>query len=69
MAFTLRIDTGNQTTGNASPQSARTWPHNMFGVVPVTWPEIWRWVETLAKIPHDSSRARLYADYCRAQGI
>lgn len=36
---------------------------DLFGEIPVTWPEIWDWVESVAKIPRTSWRARYYAEH------
>jgi len=48
---------------------ARRTPHpaeDLFGEVPVTWPEVWDWIEQVAGIPRDSWRARWY---CRCWDV
>jgi hypothetical protein len=35
---------------------------DLFGEVPVTWPEIWAWLEAVPGIARDSWRARYYLD-------
>jgi len=34
--------------------------HDLFGEIPVTWDEIWLWVEEVAGLPRDSWRAANY---------
>ena len=38
-------------------------PYDLFGEVPVTWQEVWDWVENVAGIPRDSWRAAYYAEF------
>jgi hypothetical protein len=33
---------------------------DLFGEIPVTWPEVWLWVETVPHIPRESWRAAYY---------
>lgn len=39
---------------------------DLFGEVPVTWPEVWDWLEAVPRIPRDSPRA---AHYVEAYGV
>ncbi len=34
---------------------------DLFGEIPVTWDEVWLWIEKVALIPRDSPRAEYYA--------
>ncbi len=36
---------------------------DLFGEVPVTWPEIWDWIEAVPKINRHSWRAPYYAEH------
>jgi hypothetical protein len=36
---------------------------DLFGEIPVTWPEIWDWLEAIPKIPRDSWRPVYYIEY------
>lgn len=38
-------------------------PYDLFGEIPVTWPEIWEWIETVASISRDSWRAAYYIEH------
>lgn len=36
---------------------------DLFGEIPVTWPEIWNWVEAVGGIERTSWRAAYYAEH------
>lgn len=36
---------------------------DLFGVIPVSWPEIWQWVEDTTGIPRSNWRAAYYAEH------
>lgn len=36
---------------------------DLFGEIPVTWDEVWDWIETVARIPRESWRAQWYLRY------
>jgi len=38
---------------------------DLFGEIPVTWPEVWAWLEAVPRISRHSWRARYYLDYWR----
>ncbi len=42
-------------------QGVKPNPVDLFGEVPVTWPEVWAWCEAVAGIPRESHRAARYA--------
>jgi len=44
-------------------KSRRGPPYDLFGEIPVTWPEVWEWVEQVAGINRDSWRARYYVTH------
>lgn len=35
----------------------------LFDEIPVTWPEVWEWIERVAGISRDSWRADYYIEY------
>lgn len=37
-------------------------PYDLFGEIPVTWPEVWAWVAAIGFDPH-SWRGRYYAQH------
>lgn len=41
---------------------------DLFGEVPVTWPEVWAWLEAVPGIPRDSWRARYYLEHWNVPG-
>ena len=41
-------------------QSSATNVYDLFGEIPVTWDEVWLWVEMVAGLPRDSWRAANY---------
>jgi hypothetical protein len=36
---------------------------DLFFEIPVTWPEVWHWLEASPKIPRNSWRAAYYIEY------
>jgi hypothetical protein len=38
-------------------------PYDLFGEIPVTWDEVWDWVETVAGIDRRSWRACYYIEW------
>ena len=38
-------------------------PYDLFGEIPVTWEEVWQWVESIAGLSRDSWRARYYVEW------
>jgi len=36
---------------------------DLFGEIPVTWPEVWSWVEAVAGLERTSWRARYYVEH------
>lgn len=46
-----------------SVRTAKNAAADLFGVVPVTWPEVYAWCEAVAGIPADSWRLPYYIEY------
>lgn len=38
-------------------------PYDLFGEIPVTWPEVWAWLEAVPRITRDSWRAPYYLSF------
>jgi hypothetical protein len=45
---------------NRKKSQARNPALDLFDEVPVTWPEVWHWLETVPHIPRESWRAAYY---------
>lgn len=37
--------------------------YDLFGEIPVTWPEVWAWLEAVPGIARDSWRAAYYIEW------